>query len=161
MHNGIYDVLVPIYNHRLHQLGQLLQMKGISLATFRTRHPYIDDPEAEGRRVDEEQLEEAVMAGIQEQAVTGQLPIIYIAKIERFRKKGFDIFESIQKADEEIRQEQAAEAPLPEEGQMMSPEMAPGLAGPPQAMGGAAPPAPQMAPGNAVNEMQAALAAGV
>ena len=73
------------------QLGQLLQMKGISLATFRKRHPFIDDPEAEGRRVDEESLEEAVMAGIQQQAIQGILPIIYIAKIEKISKKGFDI----------------------------------------------------------------------
>jgi hypothetical protein len=145
------------------QLGQLLQMKGISLATFRTKHPFIEDPEAEGRRVDEEQLEEAVMAGIQQQAVQGTLPIIYIAKIEKFRKKGFDIFESIQKADEEVRKEQAAAAPPPEEGQVMAPEEAMGLAGPPQAL----PPEAmqqqgqqQGSPQAALAQMQQALAAG-
>ena len=145
------------------QLGQLLQMKGISLATFRARHPFIDDPEAEGRRVDEEQLEEAVMAGIQQQVVQGMIPIIYIAKIERFRKKGFDIFDSIQKADEEIRKEQAELAPPPEEGQAMAPEQAMGLEGPPQA---ASPEqlmpaeAQQMSPETAVAQMQQALMAG-
>ena len=144
------------------QLGQLLQMKGISLATFRSRHPFIEDPEAEGRRVDEEQLEEAVMAGIQQQAATGALPIVYVAKIEKHRKKGFDIFESVQKADEEIREEQAAAAPLPEEGQMMAPEEAMGLAGPPQAMPPGAPEGPeaQVSPQAAVQQMQQALLAG-
>ena len=147
------------------QLGQLLQMKGISLSTFRTKHPFIEDPEAEGRRVDEEQLEEAVMASIQQQAVQGALPIVYIAKIEKFRKKGFDIFEAVEKADEEIRKEQAAMAPPPEEGQVMSPEEAMGLAGPPQAIppeamaaSGATP--QQGSPQAAMAQMQQALMAG-
>ena len=86
---------------------------------------------------------------------------MYVAKIEKHRKKGLDIFESIQAADEEIRAEQAAAAPPPEEDQMMAPEQALGLAGPPQAMApeGAAP-EQQMAPEQALAEMQQALAAG-
>jgi hypothetical protein len=116
------------------QLGQLLGMKGISLRTFRTKHPYIDDAEMEGRRVDEEQLEEAVIAAIQQQALSGQLPVVYVSKIEKHRKKGLDIFEAIEKADEEIRKEQAAIAPAPEEGMAMAPEQAPGLAVAPQGM---------------------------
>jgi len=139
------------------QLGQLLQMKGISLNTFRVKHPFVDDPEAEGRRVDEEQLEDAVMAGIQNQAAQGTMPIIYVATIEKFRKDGHDIFESIRLADEEIREQQAKEVPEPGEGQMMAPEAAPGLAGPPGAMGG--PPTPEGAPPG-LAEMRAALLAG-
>ena len=139
------------------QLGQLLQMKGISLNTFRVKHPFVDDPEAEGRRVDEEQLEDAVMAGIQNQAAQGTMPIIYVATIEKFRKDGHDIFESIRLADEEIREQQAQEVPEPGEGQMMAPEAAPGLAGPPGAMGG--PPTPE-GPPPGIAEMRAALLAG-
>ena len=139
------------------QLGQLLQMKGISLNTFRVKHPFIDDPEMEGRRVDEEQLEEAVMAGIQNQAAQGTMPIVYVATIEKFRKEGNDIFESIRLADEEIREQQAQEAPEPGEGQTMAPEAAPGLTGPPGAMGG--PPTPEGAPPG-LAEMRAALLAG-
>ena len=146
------------------QLGQLLQMKGISLSTFRTKHPFIEDPEAEGRRVDEEQLEEAVMVAIQQQAVQGALPVIYISKIEKYRKKGLDIFEAIEKADEDIREMQAAQAPPPDAGQAMSPEEAMGLAGPPQAIPPEAmaegQPPQQVAPQQAMAEMQAALAAG-
>ena len=138
------------------QLGQLLQMKGISLNTFRVKHPFVDDPEAEGRRVDEEQLEDAVMAGIQNQAAQGTMPIIYVATIEKFRKDGHDIFESIRLADEEIREQQAQEIPEPGEGQMMAPEAAPGLAGPPGAPG---PPTPEGAPPG-IAEMRAALLAG-
>ena len=139
-------------------------MKGISLSTFRTKHPFIEDPEAEGRRVDEEQLEEAVMVAIQQQAVQGALPVIYISKIEKYRKKGLDIFEAIEKADEDIREMQAAQAPPPDAGQAISPEEAMGLAGPPQAIPPEAmaegPPPQQVAPQQAMAEMQAALAAG-
>ena len=87
---------------------------------------------------------------------------MYVAKIEKHRKKGFDIFESVQKADEEIREEQAAAAPLPEEGQMMAPEEAMGLAGPPQAMPPGTPEGPeaQVSPQAAVQQMQQALLAG-
>lgn len=138
------------------QLGQLLQMKGISLNTFRVKHPFVDDPEAEGRRVDEEQLEDAVMAGIQNQAAQGTMPIIYVATIEKFRKDGHDIFESIRLADEEIREQQAQEVPEPGAGQIMAPEAAPGLAGPP---GMGAPPVPEGAPPG-IAEMRAALLAG-
>jgi hypothetical protein len=122
------------------QLGQLLGMKGISLRTFRTKHPFIDDAEMEGRRVDEEQLEEAVLAAIQQQALSGQLPVVYVSKIEKHRKKGLDIFEAIEKADEEIRKEQAAIAPPPEEGMAMAPEQAPGLAVGPEGMAPQGPP---------------------
>ena len=122
------------------QLGQLLSMKGISLRTFRTKHPFIEDAEMEGRRVDEEQLEEAVLAAIQQQALSGQLPVVYVSKIEKHRKKGLDIFEAIEKADEEIRQEQAAQAPAPAEGQMMAPEQQLGLAAGPQGVAQQEPP---------------------
>lgn len=142
------------------QLGQLLGMKGISLHTFRTRHPFIDDPESEGRRIDEESLEEAVMAAIQQQALSGQLPVVYVAKIEKHRKKGLDIFESIQAADEEIREEQVAAAPPPEEGQIMSPEEALGLAaGAEGAVAPAPPPDAGFSPA-AAQQLVGALRAG-
>jgi hypothetical protein len=142
------------------QLGQLLGMKGISLRTFRTKHPFIDDAEMEGRRVDEEQLEEAVMASIQQQALSGQLPVVYVAKIEKHRKKGLDIFRAIEKADEEIRQEQAAVAPPPGEGQVIAPEQALGLAGGPEAaVQQGAPPTDEFSPG-AAEQLVSALRAG-
>ena len=89
-------------------------------------------------------MEEAVLAAIQQQALSGQLPVVYVSKIEKHRKKGLDIFEAIEKADEEIRQEQAAQAPPPGEGQMMAPEQALGLAAGPE---GAAQQGPQGPPG--------------
>jgi hypothetical protein len=145
------------------QLGQLLSMKGISLRTFRTKHPFIEDAEAEGRRVDEEQLEEAVMAAIQQQALSGQLPVVYVSKIEKHRKKGLDIFEAIEKADNEIREEQAAIAPAPEEGMAMAPEQVAGLAAGPEGMApqGAPPAGGQEFSPEAAAQLMGALQAGI
>jgi hypothetical protein len=98
------------------------------------------------------------MAAIQQQSASGQLPVVYVAKIEKFRKKGFDIFESIQKADEEVRKEQAEIAPPAPEGMGMPPEMAPGLAGGPEMMGpqGQAPPSGEFSP-EAAQQLMGAL----
>ena len=117
----------------------------------------------EGRRVDEEQLEEAVMAAIQQQALSGQLPVVYGSKIEKHRKKGLDIFEAIEKADEEIRAEQAAVAPAPEEGMAIAPEQAMGLAAGPAGMAPQGPPGPpggEFSP-EAAQQLVAALGQGV
>ena len=116
----------------------------------------------EGRRVDEEQLEEAVMAAIQQQALSGQLPVVYVSKIEKHRKKGLDIFEAIEKADAEVRAEQAAVAPEPEMGMAMAPEQAMGLAAGPEGMGpqGAGPPGGEFSP-EAAQQLVAALGQGV
>lgn len=88
-------------------LGQLLGTRGISMRTFRRMHPWIDDADAEEALINEEEMErfalEAIMAQIQSQ----QLPLTYLAKLERHRKVELDIFLAIEKADEEIRREQA------------------------------------------------------
>jgi hypothetical protein len=112
------------------QLGQLLATKGISLHTFRTRHPWIDDPEMEGRLTDEEAIEEAILAGILQQLAGGQMPLVYAAKIEKYRKTEPGIIEAILKADEETAAEQAA---LQEEQPPATdPAAMPGLAGGPE-----------------------------
>lgn len=97
------------------QLGQLLATKGMSLHTFRIRHPWIDDPEMEARLTDEESLEEALLQGILQQVGAGTMPLVYVAHIEKFRKTEPDIIEAIIKADAAMAKEQAemqaAEAP--------------------------------------------------
>jgi len=102
------------------------------------------------------------MAAIQQQALSGQLPVVYVSKIEKHRKKGLDIFEAIEKADAEVRAEQAAVAPTPEEGMAMAPEQAMGLAAGPEGMGpqGAGPPGGEFSP-EAAQQLVAALGQGV
>lgn len=130
------------------QLGQLLGMKAISLHTLRSRHPYIDDPDAESARVEEETIEEALLQGLANQAAQGQIPVTHLARIEKYRRKEPDLVQAILKADAEMKAEQAQMAPPPEQGQFASPQQMPGLAGQP-------PMPPSMPP-----EMVAAMAGG-
>jgi hypothetical protein len=130
------------------QLGQLLGMKAISLHTLRSRHPYIDDPDAESARVEEETIEEALLQGLANQAAQGAIPVTYLALIEKYRRKEPDLVQAILKADAEMKAEQAKMAPPPGEGQFAAPEQMPGLSGPP-------PMPPNMPP-----EMAAAMAGG-
>lgn len=113
------------------QLGQLLATKGMSLASFRTRHPWIDDPAMEGRLTDEEALEEAVLAGILQQVSGGQMPLTYVAKIEMHRRTEPDIIAAILKADEEVAAEQAEQAAQEPVEEALPSDM-PGLAGGPE-----------------------------
>jgi hypothetical protein len=113
------------------QLGQLLGMKAISLHTLRSRHPYIDDPDAEGKRVEEEVIEEALLQGLTNQVAQGKIPITYLALVEKHRRKEPDLVQAILKADAEMKAEQAKMTPPPEAGQFAAPQQMPGLSGPP------------------------------
>ena len=128
------------------QLGQLLGMKAISLHTLRSRHPYIDDPDAESARVEEETIEEALLQGLANQAAQGAIPVTYLAMIEKYRRKEPDLVQAILKADAEMKAEQAKMAPPPGEGQFAAPEQMPGLAGPPPVPPSMPPPGPQGGP---------------
>jgi hypothetical protein len=130
------------------QLGQLLGMKAISLHTLRSRHPYIDDPDAESARVEEETIEEALLQGLANQVAQGAIPVTYLALVEKHRRKEPDLVQAVLKADVEMKAEQAKMAPPPEPGQFASPQQMPGLGGPP-------PMPPNMPP-----EMAAAMAGG-
>jgi hypothetical protein len=146
-------------------LSQMLGTESISLHTFRERHPWIDDAEAEGRRVMEEKLELLAFQALTQQAVGGQVPIEQLAMIEEeFKAKGgTDIFSAMRNAIEKLKEKQAAEAPEPQEGQVMAPDQAPGLGGPSGPMGEAPPPANAIGPTEGVEglrELQNALAAG-
>lgn len=129
------------------QLGQLLGMKAISLHTLRSRHPYIDDPDAESARVEEETIEEALLQGLANQAAQGKIPVTYLAMVEKYRRKEPDLVQAILKADAEMKAEQAKMAPPPEEGQFAAPQQMPGLAGLPPMPPNMPPPGPEgMAP---------------
>jgi hypothetical protein len=119
------------------QLGQLLGADAISLRTFRQMHPWIGDADAENDAIDEEKLERAVFEAVIGQTASGQLPLTYLGKLEKHRKKTGDIFEAIEAANAEIQAEQAALPPETPPGMGAPPEAMPGLAagGPPGALG--------------------------
>lgn len=125
------------------QLGQLVGLKAISLDTLRSRHPWVDDPDAEGVRVEEEFLQQAILEGIAQGAASGQMPVTYLAKLTEHRRKEPDIVAAVLKADDEMKQEQAAAPAPPGPDQVASPDEMPGLAPP-----GAMPPAPVELPPN-------------
>lgn len=152
-------------------LGQLLGTKLISRDSARRRHPYIDDPEGEARRIDAEEMEDFVKAALGQQAIQGQVPATFLAAVHRYRKQGKTIFEAVEEADAELRAKQATPAPPAPEGMMAPPEAMPGMMGGPQAMQQAMPPQqppqplPAQIPGpnqdqENLRNMFAALAAG-
>jgi hypothetical protein len=115
-------------------LGSLFGAKAISARTFRAKHPWIDDPDAEGAAVDEEEFEAALKQTILQQMVSGQLPPTVAVLIRNHLMRGEDIFTAVEKADEEMRRLQAQQAPPPPEGMVAPPEAMPGMAGGPGAM---------------------------
>lgn len=114
-------------------LGSMYGAELISAETARELHPYIANPEAEGRKIRLAKLEAAMAAGIQQQVVSGAIPLPTLSMIHKYVQGGDDWFEAVTKADEAVRQQQATAPPPPEPGQVMAPQQAPGLAAPVQA----------------------------
>lgn len=111
-------------------IGQLVASRMESRRTGMTQHPYVRDADQEMRTILEEELEAAVLAGIQSQAAEGVIPIIDLARIKQLAMQGYSIEEAVRMADEEARERQVTEAPPPAEGQVAAPQAAPGLAPP-------------------------------
>lgn len=146
-------------------LGSLRGAKAISGRTFRAMHPYIDDPEAEEKLVQDEDFDEALRQSILQKLLTGEMPLVVSALIKKYVAEGLDIFDAVVKADEEVRARQATQAPEPPPGMAASPETMPGMAAPPQqmmAMQGAPTPEAQgpQAPRERVAQLLQALSAG-
>lgn len=119
------------------------QMKGagmMSTETALTRHPWVEDPRSEMAQILADQLEQAVLVSIQQQAAGGALPVQDVARIKQLVSEGYSIDAAVLQANKEAQERQATEAPEPEEGQISAPEAQPGLA-PPGA--GAEQPQPQ------------------
>lgn len=138
-------------------LGSMLGTKSISLKTFRAKHPWIENPDAEGDLVAQEEMEEALRMSIMQQLTSGQLPMVLASKIHAHLKDGEDIFAAVEKADEELRRMQAAQPPPVPEGMAAAPEAMPGIAaGPGAAMAPGQPP-PAIAPNSDVEGMRALM----
>lgn len=123
-------------------LGQLRGAKAISAATFRSLHPWIGDPDGEGQRVLEEDLEEALRVSLLERASQGGIPPEDMATIEQFIKDGDDIVQAVIKANRLAQERQATSAPPPDPtaGQVAPPGTQPGLANPGEGQEQPAPP---------------------
>jgi hypothetical protein len=127
-------------------LGSMLGTKGISLDTFRTKHPWIDDPEDEQQLVQVEQFEEALQQSLLQQLVNGQLPLPMVSMLVKEIRDGSDIFKAMALVDEQMRAQQATQAPPAPEGMIAPPESMPGMAAGPAALQQPAPPPPPETP---------------
>lgn len=117
-------------------LGQLLGTEALSLASFRRRHPWIDDPDTEEQLVSIEKIDRALFDSVLMRAQGGELPLTYLATIGEQVKQGKSITEAIAAADAEIREQQAAAPEAPEDPALgAAPEEMPGL----EALGAGAP----------------------
>lgn len=129
-------------------LGQLLGTEALSLASFRRRHPWIDDPDTEEQLVSVEKIDRALFDSVLMRAQGGELPLTYLARIGQEIKAGSSITEAIEAADKALREEQAAVPEAPTDPALGAPpETMPGLelagaAAPAMAMAGGAPPPP-------------------
>jgi hypothetical protein len=108
-------------------VGQMQGANLISTMGARRIHPYVKDPEGEERQITIERLEAFAMESLAARAQAGLAPIDY-SRIIELVMDGKRLHEAIADADREAQERQAAEAPPPEEGQVMAPETQPGLA---------------------------------
>lgn len=110
-------------------LGSLRGTGAISLATFRAKHPWIGDAEAEGLIVDEEEFEAALKQMILQQLTQGQMPGEFVGLIrDAMVNDKKDIFAAFAEAERIVRERQATAAPPPPDGMQAAPEAMPGVA---------------------------------
>lgn len=106
-------------------LGQRIGIGTMSKRTAQEVDPLIADPEREHDRVIQEQLEQALLSSIQQQAQAGTIPPADLAKIMNLiLTDKLPLAEAIEKVNKMAQERQATAAP------MGSPETQPGLGAP-------------------------------
>ena len=123
-------------------IGQRVGLGIMSKETAATLDPYIDNPENEHDAIIAEGLEQALMSGIQQQAASGAIPPMVVAKVMQLvRNDRMELAEAINKVTEDaMKEQQAAEeaaAPTPEMAMaggalqaMAGPQAMPAITGP-------------------------------
>ena len=123
--------------------GQRLSMGTMSKESFMKIDPLVEDVEYERDAVTAEQLEQSLLAGLQQQAATGAIPPADIARIiDLVKSDRAELADAVEKVQREAQERQAEMVPP------TSPEAQPGIAqpgagaeamvAPPPAEGGAA-----------------------
>jgi len=132
--------------------GQRVGMGTMSKRSFMAIDPLVEDPEFEHDTVISEQLEQALLASVQQQASQGAIPAGDLARImELVKNDQMELAEAVEKVQREAQERQAQEVP------MNAPEAQPGLALPGMgAEAGVAPP-PEASPPQSLQELVAAL----
>jgi len=90
-------------------LGQRVGLGTMSKETAASLDPFIDNPEQEHDRIIAEGLEQALVSGIQQQAASGSIPPIVLAKIMRLVSNDrMELAEALDKVTAEAAKEQEA-----------------------------------------------------
>ena len=106
-------------------IGQRVGLGIMSKQTAATLDPYIDNPEAEHDSVISEGLEQALMSGIQQQAASGQIPPLAVAKLMKLIKDDkMELAEAMNKITEDAIAEEQAKQEAAAAEQQMTPDMA-------------------------------------
>jgi hypothetical protein len=91
-------------------IGQRVGLGIMSKETAAALDPYIDNPEMEKDKIIAEGLEQALMAGLQQQASTGSIPPLVLAKIMNLvRSDKMELAEALNKVTEDAMREQERE----------------------------------------------------
>lgn len=122
-------------------IGQRVGLGIMSKKTAATLDPYIDNPEQEHDSIIAEGLEQALMAGLQQQASSGQLPPLVISKVMTLvANDKMELAEALTKVTEDaLKEQQAAEqsaAPVATADAAMAGQTVQSLAGPQAAIQG-------------------------
>jgi hypothetical protein len=97
-------------------LGQRVGLGIMSKETAATLDPFIDNPEQEKDKIIAESLEQALVAGLQQQAATGQLPPLVLAKIMKLvASDKMELAEALNKVMEDAMREQEQEQAMAEQ----------------------------------------------
>ncbi len=103
-------------------LGQRVGLGIMSKETAASLDPFIDNPEQEKDRIVAEGLEQALVAGIQQQAASGQIPPIVLSKIINLvANDRMELAEALDKVTKQAAKEQE-QAQMEAAQQEMSPE---------------------------------------
>jgi len=131
--------------------GQRVGMGTMSKRSFMSIDPLVDDPEFEHDSVIAEQLEEALLNSIQQQAVEGAIPPADLARImELVANNQLELPKAVERVQKEAQERQAKQVDA------AAPEAQPGLAMPGMGAEGRSVAAP---PGDAGGELGALLGA--
>lgn len=82
----------------------------MSKHTARDKHPWIEDADNEERYILQEQLEKAVLVGIQQKLVSGEMPMEMMADIYEDIRRGVPQMEALTKAIRALQEKQAQAA---------------------------------------------------
>jgi hypothetical protein len=96
-------------------IGQRVGLGIMSKQTAATLDPYIDNPEQEHDQIIAEGLEQALVAGIQQQAAAGTIPPLVVAKVMKLVKDDrLEVAEALNKVTDEALKEQQKQEGQPE-----------------------------------------------